>query len=101
MPSKLLIKFGKNTEKFKSLVSDLTERDFSVMHSNNNSIRTNGDSLLSFFSTLSLKFDIICLTETWLTELEQADSVFQSYKSYYWNRLNRREGGAAVFLQNS
>ena len=87
-----------NTETFNELVSDLNERDFSVIHLNINSIRANGDCLLSFLSTLNLKFDIICLTETRLTDLEQADSVFQNYKCYCSNRLNRGGGGAAVFI---
>ena len=33
-----------------------------------------------------------------MTELEQADSVFQNYKCYCLNRLKRRGGGAAVFI---
>ena len=45
------------------------------------SIRAKGDSLLSFSSKLNLKFNIICLTETRLTDLEQPDSVFQNYKA--------------------
>ena len=90
-----------DTEKFNRLVSDQGRRDFSVMHLNINSVRANGDSLLSFLSTLNHKFDIICLTETRLGDLEQADAVFQNYTSYYSNRLNRRGGGAAIFILTS
>ena len=38
-----------NTEKFNELVSDLNERDFSVILLSISSIRANGDCLLSFF----------------------------------------------------
>ena len=38
-----------NTEKFNEIVSDLNERDFSVIYLNINSIRANGDCLVSFF----------------------------------------------------
>ena len=68
-----------NTDKFIELVSKLKERDFSVIHLCINSNRANGECLLSFVSTLNLTFDIICITETWFTDLEQADSVFQNY----------------------
>ena len=67
-----------DTESFNGLVSNFNQRDFSVMHLNINSIKANGDSLLSFLSTLNHKFDIICLTETRLGDLEQADAVFQN-----------------------
>ena len=39
-----------DTDNFIGLVSDLSQRDFSVMHLNINSVRANVDSLLSFLS---------------------------------------------------
>ena len=59
------------------------------MNVNINSVRANADSLLRFLSTLNHKIDIICLTETRLGDLEQANAVFQKYTSYYLNRVNR------------
>ena len=69
-----------------------------MMHLNINSIRANGDSLLSFLSTLNHKFDNIRLTEARLVDLQQTDAVFQNYTSNYSNRVNRRGYGAAIFL---
>ena len=38
-----------DTERFNGLVSDLSQRDFSVMRLNINSTRANGDSLATFY----------------------------------------------------
>ena len=90
-----------DTESFNGLVSNFNQRDFSVMHLNIKSIKANGDSLLSFVSTLNYKFDIVCVTETRLHDLEQANAVFQNYTSYKSNRVNRPRGGAVVFILTS
>ena len=87
-----------DTEEFNGLASDLSQRDFSVMHLNIDSVRANGDSLLSFLSTLNHKFYIICSTEIRVGDLEQADAVFENDTSYSSNRVNRRGGGAEIFI---
>ena len=61
--------------------TDLDQREFSVMQLSITSISANGYALLSFLSTLKIEFDIICLTETQLVDLEQADSVSENYIS--------------------
>ena len=43
------------------------------------SIRTNGDALICYLSTPNQNFDIICLTETWMMDLESVNDVLQDY----------------------
>ena len=50
--------------KFHNDVSNLSN-NLSIMHVNIRSISANGDELVAYLETLILKFDIICLTETW------------------------------------
>ena len=50
--------------------------DFSVIHVNIRSISANGDALSVYLSTLNRELDVICLSETWVRELEFMDDFF-------------------------
>ena len=73
--------------------------DLSVIHVNVRSLRKNGDPLSVYLSLLRRKFDIICLSETWLKTDEYCDH-FPNHKCFVSSRLDRRGGGVAVFVNN-
>ena len=53
--------------------------DLSILHSNIRSLKKNGDELAIYIETLNKRFDIVCLSETWITELPVVDDIFSSY----------------------
>ena len=87
--------------KFNSVFSVNGTRDFSVIHVNIRSISANGDALSVYLSTLNREFDVICLSETWVRELEFIDDFFPNYTSFHSTRLGRRGGGVAMYIQKN
>ena len=83
---------------FKSLQTPISSKDLSVIHLNINSIGANGDKFLSFLASLDYKFDVICLTETYLKQGEKADYYFPNYKIFYSGRSNRSCGGVMICI---
>ena len=65
------------------------------------SFRANGDTLICYLSTLSQKFIIICLTETWMMDLGPVNDVLQDYNKICSIRLNRRGDGVAIYVKKS
>ena len=51
----------------------------SVIHININSILAKGDKILSFTASLVYKFDVICMSETYLKQNEKDDYYFPNY----------------------
>ena len=51
-------------EDFKECISN-SDNNLSVFHINIRSITANGDDLVSYLETLNIKYDVICLCETW------------------------------------
>ena len=88
-----------STDAFNEEFSLITDKDLSVVHCNIRSLNSNGDDFVNFLSTLSVKFDVICLTETWIKDVEYLDSFFPSYNAFHSCRPgNNRGGGVSIFL---
>ena len=85
--------------KFHNDVPNLSN-NLSIMHVNIRSISANGDELVAYLETLILKFDIICLTETWLNDDNFIDNIFTGYIGYHSMRQNRRGGGVSIYVNN-
>ena len=76
--------------------------DFSVLNCNIRSLAANYDTLVSELDLANFKFDVLCLTETWLTF--DTKDIFQinGYQSYHNIRNDGRcGGGVAVIVQDS
>ena len=58
----------------------------------------NGDELLIYLESIDRKFDIICLSETWITGLPVVDDIFPSYTSFHSIRKSRNGGGCAIYI---
>ena len=64
-------------------------------------LNANGDCFSSFLSTLDLKFDLICLTETWLHTDNLIDNFFPGYIDFHLIReISSRGGGVAMYVSN-
>ena len=72
--------------------------DLSILHTNIRSLRKNGDELCGHLESLNKKFDIVCLTETWITELPVVDDIFPSYSSFHSIRKSKSGGGCAIYI---
>jgi len=71
-----------------------------VLSMNIRSIHKHFNELIIFLSTSDIKFDIICLFETWL-ENDTFDFHIDGFKSYnYYKKLNKSDG-ITVFIRNS
>lgn len=70
----------------------------SLLHVNARSVCNKKDELMLFFQSFKFKFDIIMLTETWLTN-DQA-YVLPDYREVCLNRSNKRGGGVAILMLN-
>ena len=86
-------------DSFNSSFSINGMNDLSVIHLNIRSIAANGDRFAVFLSTLNLNFDVICLTETWVTELGLVDGFLEGYVCFHSFREARRGGGTAIYLK--
>ena len=74
-------------------------RNLSIIHLNIRSINQNSDNFSVFLSNLNLKFDIICLSETWLTEGGALADFLPNHDAYHsCRRGNRRGGGVSIFI---
>ena len=75
-------------------------KTLSVIHLNIRSIVANGDYFLAYLQTLSLKFNVICLTETWTSSSEPPINYFPNYVGYHSVRSNRKGGGVSIFVHS-
>ena len=86
-------------DKFNSYVSKINPR-FSVFHLNIRSLSCHYKELIAFLQLLNLKFDCICLSEVWSTNLKSYDSIFQDYIPFFAEPINSKVGGVAIFVKN-
>ena len=75
--------------------------DLSIFHVNIRSLNASGDILSGFLSTLNRKFQVICLTETFVKDTEASFLQFNDYNIIHSTRTGRRAGGAALLIQKS
>ena len=89
-----------DNERFNTIfgVNDSSVNDFSVIHVNIRSLNANGNDLNVYLSLLNLKFDVVCLSETWVKEGECVDNFFPNHYCFYSSRCDRRGGGVAIFV---
>lgn len=74
---------------------------FSLFHLNCRSIKNKFQNIEILLSEMNLKFDIIALTETWLTENDDISYYnIDGYNTEYINRKNKHGGGIIIFINN-
>ena len=76
--------------------------DFSLIHVNIRSLSKNGDSLVSLLNSLTVTFDVICLTETWDQNSTVLNSYFPEYQGFHCSRpVGERGGGVSIFIRST
>ena len=68
-----------------------------VFHLNARSIRNKLDELLVYLKSLAVKFHVLVLTESWLTDTDLSLNV-PGYTAYHSFRKNRKGGGVSVLV---
>ena len=74
----------------------------SILHINCRSLRKHFDQLEHMLDTLNLTFDIVAVTETWLTEFDDINLFkIKDYKLETTHRKGKIGGGVAVYIRES
>ena len=75
---------------------------FSNIHFNARSIVKNFDSIKYFLKLLNIQFDVIGISETWLSNSSTLSSInMENYDFVCKNRIDRRGGGVGMYIVNS
>ena len=88
-----------DSDKFNSTFNLNTRNDLSIIHANIRSLSANGDMFVGFLSLLNRSFDVICFTETWLSQDGVVENFFPSYNGHHISRSTRRGGGVAIYIK--
>ena len=90
-------------DSFNQAFDDITSKDFKIIHINIRSVATNGENFQHFLSNLNIRFDVICLSETWSNESSLSmNHYFPSYRLFSSNRQsNKQGGGVAILVSNA
>ena len=89
-------------EKFNQKHSKVQENlSYSIFNFNIRSLSKNHVELVTFLSQLTLKFDFICLCETWSTSMSFLKNIFQGYKCKYVLPKSSKCGGVALFYREN
>ena len=73
---------------------------FSMMHLNIRSIQSNLSKLDQFMANLNTNFDIIGISETWLSDLNQNIYQLDGYNHESLVRPDRTHGGVSMFISS-
>ena len=76
-------------------------QNFSILHMNVRSFFKNIDSFSSLLHSLKFLPEVIVLSETWLTPLNQDTANIEGYNSCHLTRSNRDGGGISVFIKDT
>ena len=71
----------------------------SFIHLNARSLNSNFREIDDYLSSLNYKFDIIAISETWVSEPEHNKFNINGYDVYHTNRKNMRGGGVALYVK--
>ena len=81
-------------------ISCTSSNNLNVMHLNIRSLRSKLDSFISLISTMGCEFDIMSISESWLSDDIVKDYCVPGYTLVFNNRQNMRGGGVAIYIKN-
>ena len=89
-----------DSAKFNEVYSGNCVEDLKIFHLNIRSFPRNVNSLHTYLGTINQKFDVICLSETWLNEGRFIENCFLDYNHFYSKRPANKPfgGGCAIFV---
>ena len=56
--------------------------------------------MIAYLQLLNVKFDCICLSEVWTTNLDLYQSIFEDYIPFFAEPVDTNVGGVAMFIKN-
>ncbi len=74
-----------------------TNSNVQILHVNIRSLPYNYNEFLSFIQRQEIGYNIILLTETWLTDADDQLYPIPGYSHLSINRLNRKGGGIRIY----
>jgi hypothetical protein len=86
-------------EKVESVYND--GKSFSLIHTNIRSIPKNIASFDQYLSLLSIRFNVIAITETWLNENTASLYNIEHYSTISNHRKTKRGGGVALYIHDT
>ena len=86
-------------DEFNSYTKKLNTK-FSVFHLNIRSLNCHHKEIIAYLQLLDLRFDCICLTEVWKTNLSSYQSIFEDYVPFFAEPTDTNVGGVAMFVKN-
>ena len=69
------------------------------IHLNARSLNSNFREIDDYLSSVNYKFDIIAISETWMSEPEHNKLNINGYDVYHTARKNKRGGGVALYVK--
>ena len=85
---------------FPSQIPKAKPNQFSLFHLNIRSLRKNFEKFKLLLFILNHSFDIIALSETWITDDDIISSFdIDGYKAIYQNRVGRERGGVCMYIK--
>ena len=89
--------FPSDFQKFNSVI-----HNFSIIHLNIRSIRSNYNRFKLFLSTINIQFDVIAIGETWLDDHDQTDDYpLEGYTCIIQHRPAREGGGVCIYIKDT
>ena len=76
------------------------ESNLKIIHLDIHAFSANSLDFKAHLATLKVKFDVVCLTETWLVVVDENINLFPGYTSYHSIQERKLGGGVSVFINN-
>ena len=83
---------------FNKEILNYSKDAFSLCHLNVRSLQQNFSTMETFLENLKIKFTILGVTETWLTDINSNLYNLQNYSFIEKHRTNRSGGGVGIYL---
>ena len=90
-------------DNFNQSISDMNivkQGYFSFFHMNIRSLRANMNKMLAYIDSLDNKFDVLCLSETWLKENETDMYSISGYNHIAFPKLHAERGGVSLYIDH-
>ena len=75
--------------------------NFSIIHFNCRSLASNFNKLKDSIKALGLQFDVIAISETWLSDNDSDNFNIDGYITFTCSRIYKKGGGVALYINNS
>ena len=88
-------------DSFNNFSKKFNNSKLSVITFNVRSFHKHCDEFIGFLNCINLKFDVIILTETWLSDLNKDIANIDGYNVVHSIRTKKQGGGVSLFIRDS